>query len=260
MAENKSKRDRSPAFPEIALGEAVDKLSAFEKYFGRHSVPIDKAGLAWGLKQVGGYLAALRYYGLIEYTGSADARHVIITDDGRNLLRAQQDSLKRQILKRAALRPKEIAKLWATWGADRPPDPVCIDELVMRNGFSDRGAPIFLKTYDATIAFAGLSQTDKLASDSATEDEDGSDPMKVDQASERPPSQKFPPPSGRTILMDGERELTTGLLSKGTSFRLIVSGPIGVREIERLIKKLEFDKAILADETDDDQAEADEED
>ncbi len=48
--------------------------------------------------------------------------------------------------------------------------------------------------------------------------------------------------------MDGERELTTGLLSRDASFRLIVSGPIGVREIERLIRKLELDKEILADE------------
>jgi hypothetical protein len=43
------------------------------------------------------------------------------------------------------------------------------------------------------------------------------------------------------------RELTTGLLSKDASFRLIVSGAVGVREIERLIKKLELDKEILAD-------------
>ena len=48
--------------------------------------------------------------------------------------------------------------------------------------------------------------------------------------------------------MDDERELTAGLLSKEASFRLIVSGPVGAREIERLIRKLELDKEILADE------------
>lgn len=37
--------------------------------------------------------------------------------------------------------------------------------------------------------------------------------------------------------MAGERELTTGLLSKDSSFRLIVTGHIGVKEIERLIAK-----------------------
>jgi hypothetical protein len=50
-----------------------------------------------------------------------------------------------------------------------------------------------------------------------------------------------------SVLMAGERELTTGLLAKDASFRLIVSGNIGVKEIERLIQKLEIDKEILAD-------------
>jgi hypothetical protein len=48
-------------------------------------------------------------------------------------------------------------------------------------------------------------------------------------------------------IMAGERELTTGLLAKDASFRLIVTGNIGVKEIERLIKKLELDKEILAE-------------
>ena len=51
--------------------------------------------------------------------------------------------------------------------------------------------------------------------------------------------------------MTGERELTKGILAKDSSFRLIVSGNIGVKEIERLIKKLELDKEILADHDDD---------
>jgi hypothetical protein len=45
----------------------------------------------------------------------------------------------------------------------------------------------------------------------------------------------------------GERELATGLLSKSASFRLVVSGEVGVKEIERLIAKLQLDKEILAD-------------
>jgi hypothetical protein len=47
--------------------------------------------------------------------------------------------------------------------------------------------------------------------------------------------------------MAGERELTTGLPAKDASFRLIATGEIGVKEIDRLIKKLELDKEILAD-------------
>jgi hypothetical protein len=42
-----------------------------------------------------------------------------------------------------------------------------------------------------------------------------------------------------------------GQIRTDTSFRLIVTGNIGVKEIERLIKKLELDKEILADENKD---------
>lgn len=82
-----------------------------------------------------------------------------------------------------------------------------------------------------------------------------------------PIDKKDPPPAlpqRKAEVMAGERELTTGLLAKEASFRLIVSGKIGVKEIERLIKKLELDKEILADEdgapSDDDIADANQRD
>jgi hypothetical protein len=58
--------------------------------------------------------------------------------------------------------------------------------------------------------------------------------------------QAFPP----SITLNCPR-LTEGA-GKGASFRLIVSGAIGVMEIERLIQKFEIDKEILADDGVDD--------
>ena len=63
-----------------------------------------------------------------------------------------------------------------------------------------------------------------------------------------PPDPPLPANQCKVQVMEGERELTTGLLSNDASFRLIVRGHVGVKEIERLIKKLEIDKEILADE------------
>jgi hypothetical protein len=67
--------------------------------------------------------------------------------------------------------------------------------------------------------------------------------MGPSRATRRPPARR----QQETGLMADERVLTTGLLSKESSFRLIVNGRVGVKEIERLIKKLEFDKDILAE-------------
>lgn len=62
----------------------------------------------------------------------------------------------------------------------------------------------------------------------------------------------------------GELSRGAQLTLKGASFRLIVSGAIGVKEIERLIQKLQIDKDILADQddgpNDDDIADADQTD
>lgn len=47
--------------------------------------------------------------------------------------------------------------------------------------------------------------------------------------------------------MDGERTLLSGILSTDADFEVLVSGPVGVKEIDRLIQKLELDKEILAE-------------
>jgi len=43
-----------------------------------------------------------------------------------------------------------------------------------------------------------------------------------------------------------EREFCSGMLSEKTSFRLLVKGTVGSKEIERLIRKLEIDREILS--------------
>jgi hypothetical protein len=45
----------------------------------------------------------------------------------------------------------------------------------------------------------------------------------------------------------GERELTTELPAREASFRLIASGKVAVKEIERLIQKPEIDKENFVD-------------
>ena len=64
--------------------------------------------------------------------------------------------------------PKAIADHWETWGAVRPPDPVCLDQLILDEGYTDSAAKTFLEVYDETVAFAGLSDSDTL--DGVTEE------------------------------------------------------------------------------------------
>lgn len=255
-AKTKAPRERSPSYPAISLKAAFERLQQFSAKFGRHPAPYKKSGLAWGMKegssQANRVLAALKAFGLIEYKGSGDNRIVALSDDGRNFLRAQQESVKSDIIRHAALRPKSIAQFWPIWRDDRPLDEICLDDLIMKHGFNDQAAPEFLKVYDDTIAYAGLSDSDKINDDEDDERGSGDDEdVGDDETGHSPP----PPHKYKVMMMHGERELTTGMLAKDANFRLIVSGKIGAKEIDRLIAKLELDKEILA-EPDDDEDEA----
>ena len=161
---DKAPKDRSPSFPFIGLSTAIERLVAYEEKFGRHPTPANKAGLAWEMKEASSQaaqtLAALKSFGLIDYTGSGPARVTNITEEGRNYLRAQQDSIKKDYIRRFALSPKAIASYWEIWGKKRPIDAVCLDELVLKAKFTQSAAETFLRVYDTTIGYAGLTDFD----------------------------------------------------------------------------------------------------
>jgi hypothetical protein len=175
MADAPSK-DRSPSFPFIPLETALQRLAAFEQTFGRHPAPASKVGMAWAMKdnssQAQQVLAALKAFGLVKYDGSAAARTASLTDDARSYLRAQQDGIRAEIARRLALEPKLISQFWNIWGERRPPDAVCLDDLVLKHGFTDSAARTFLRVYDGTIAFAGLTDSDTPVATEANGTED----------------------------------------------------------------------------------------
>ena len=158
----KAARERSPSFPFISLRVAISRLIAFEQTFGRHPVPLEKVGLAWKMKEASSQanqtMAAMKSFGLIDYK----SRTAVMTEDGRNYLRAQQESIRSEIVKRCALKPKVIHTFWQLWGADRPIDVICIDDLVLKNKFTESAASTFLRVYDETVLFENLGVDDQI--------------------------------------------------------------------------------------------------
>ncbi|MGA8612222.1 MAG: hypothetical protein WB760_10980 [Xanthobacteraceae bacterium] len=206
-------RDRSPAFPVVALDTAVQRLAEFEAHFKRSAARSEKVGDAWKITTkayADRIAAALRYFGLLEYQGVGKERSVVVSEEGRNYLLAQQEATKQEIIKRAALRPKQIAIFWNLWGKDRPADAACIDELVQKHGFSVAGAHDFLKVYDATITYAKLSDSDKSSLEEADSEEESEQSGMTQQvhtppkpgAGSQPP---IPPASPLRVVMNGDR-------------------------------------------------------
>jgi uncharacterized protein YwgA len=265
------KRFRSPPYPSIDLAKALERAHQMHNKALHHPVQANVLADAWayGIKSSGLWAtaAALIQYGLMTDQGSGNSRRFQLTDTAIRILRdADQNSTKRwDAIKRAALSPAVFAELYTNFGSgDGLSDAVIRNFLTLdrheagKAPYSDASANDLLRAYKATIAYAGIADSGSLPADD--EDKEGDDlevpSSEIDDPKAAPKDKKFdkPPPDQKRSdfkIMAGERELTAGLLSKGANFRLIVSGQIGVKEIERLIAKLEIDKEILA-ETDDD--------
>lgn len=188
MAEDtapKIARERSPSFPFIPLSTALNRLKEFEETFGLQPPPAGKVYIAWGYKgdssQAQQTLAALKAFGLVNYEGSGQKRLVSLSSEARTYLRANQQSIKDDVVRKAALKPAWFERIWKAWGANRHPDEVCLDELVLNHKFNQNTAPRFLSVYDRTIAFAGLKDSDNVEEPDGKGgvDDNGTDGFKV---------------------------------------------------------------------------------
>lgn len=258
-AASKGKRDRSPAFPVIPLKEAIERFREFETFSKGHPVPVKKAALAWEMKedssQSNRTLAALKYFGLIDYEGSGSKRNAVITTEGKNFLKEIRDETKQEMIKSFALKPKEIQKFWGFWGKTRPHDDICRERLIFDYKYNENAAPHFLRVYDQTIDYAGLSDSDKIDAENDNESfddtnsETGKEPMQQQSLQNQAPAT----PARNAYVAEevsqssSESEWLRGPLSKSSSYRLLIKGDPGVKEIDNLIKILTAQKAVLED-------------
>lgn len=248
------KKERGPSFPFIGLEKAVDRTRELYAKAKRFDVRLADAAADWkyGAKSSGAFqtAAALLAFGLIEDSGSGEARKLKVSELGWRIIADDRPGMREKHMAEAALKPKLIAEFAERWGDGRPDDSHAISDLKFEHGFTDESAPRFLRVFDDTIRFTTPEDTGKMKEAEKARDEAflGFLANVSGQRGGQEPPTDVPTDSKKGIsLMAGERELTTGMLSKGSSFRLIVSGNVGEKEIERLIKKLELDKEILAD-------------
>jgi hypothetical protein len=253
MAEGKSKA-RSPQYPIIGLGEAIAKAKAI--YAKDYQNRIAKAVVAQhvGFKKLHGkslgVIAALTRYGLLEGRGD-DCR---VSDRALAIIAHQPGSVERtEAVEAAANAPAIFQELDVKFPNGRGSDEA-LRAYLLTNKFIPDAADTVIHSYRETkkvveAEVGGYDSADFVGeSESETDAEDEPKPNQARHAVR----QVLRIAGGKAQWMPAagqERELTSGLLSKGTNFRLIVSGPIGVKEIETLIKKLEIDKELLADES-----------
>lgn len=240
-----AKRDRSPPFPFIPLDKAVERAMEFANEFKKHPARVSNAVAAWhfGPKSSGGIqtIAALKAFGLLDDIGGGDDRKVQLTELAWRIILARQEEIRQKALAEAALKPRPIAEHWAIWGADRPADAGCLDDLMFEKSFTEEAAKRFLKVYDATIGYAKLAGSDKVSLGGQDVLDQPAEPVPTIGVYERP----APPPQPRASLMPGEREVFAHEIGADRRVRLIVSGHVDMDLLDALEAYVNFQKVLV---------------
>jgi hypothetical protein len=167
----KAGRERSPAYPFIALGEALERARQFNKIERKNSAPVHVAVKHWGYKEKssGGLqtIAALKTFGLMDDVGSGRERKVKLSDFGLQIVQDERlDSPERDnLIKRAALMPKIHSSLWNKYRAELPSPDNLAHELKTVYKFNPSVIANFVKEYRDTISFAKLTDSDRVSSE-----------------------------------------------------------------------------------------------
>lgn len=234
-------RTRSPNYPYIGLPAAIERVRKIhdKEHQNRMSRAVAAKHLGFGsLNGVSlSVISALGKYGLL---ASIDD-DLQVTADALTILVDPPDSEERaQALRRAALKPDLFTELHKYFGGAVPSD-INLTAYLQKHGFTANAAGLAARSFRETMQL--VSGQTSLPRGTGEKSEENGMPPEQQPSQQRATATPLPPMK----MSAGERELTTGLLSKSASFRLIVSGDVGVKEIERLIAKLELDKAILAE-------------
>lgn len=188
------KRGRSPSYPAVDLKTAIDRAREIWQEDHQYLTALPTIFKHWGLKSAAGVgpviIAALRKFGLVEYEGTGAARRARLTDLAVEILDHPDQTTQRAAIKRAALTPVIHADLWGEYGDQLPSDAQLRWTLVRDRGFTETGADEFIPEYKATLAFAGLTENDKMSPQTGRQEgEDEED----DEGKSPPP----PPPPGK---------------------------------------------------------------
>ena len=153
----KSPRQSSPRYPFINLHKAIERAEELRVAAGSNYALALDARKTWGYgpKSSGGdqTIAALSYYGMIEDTGTGEARKVKLTDTAIRCLRDERAEVRQDLLAKFALNPRAMQTLWGLWKHEPPSDAIARSILKNDLGYSDWAANELLSIYRENLGF-----------------------------------------------------------------------------------------------------------
>lgn len=167
-AVQKAKKHRSPAYPGINLQQAIKRTVEFYEQEHRNPASFKAAVKHWDYseKSSGALVtaAALKSFGLMADVESGSGRTLQVTPLGLRIVADKRpESQERDIaIREAALLPKIHQEIWRKWNGRLPSDAELQYRLENDWHFNVNAIDPFIKELRETIAFAKLSESDKL--------------------------------------------------------------------------------------------------
>jgi hypothetical protein len=250
---------RSPQYPAFGLQEAIELIRKVHGKVHTHKAPPLVMAQAMGYTSMNGKsvtkLSTLKKYDLIEEVGN----ELRVTKTALTILFEPANTATwKTAMKHAALAPALFARLSQQYPGSIPSDEL-VRSYLLQNGFlvSTVELPVraFRDTMELVSPFYGEYNGDKPEEQEEEQDSIDSDPTENDRKSmnesvlERMPSADSKPlarvqshgaPSQATVALGGR-------LGLGATYHLVIEGEVGSKEITKLIKLLEAQKALLED-------------
>lgn len=163
-------KERSPAFPYIALELALNRAKKIYSEVRDHAQPREVLAKAYGKPATSSAtiqtFATLLQYGLLENVAGPQGRRMRISALAQTILQPHAPPEKaRQAIQKAALNPPVFDELWTQYGdTNGLNESVPLYYLTVERGhdagrstFTDKAARDVLRIYRDTLSFAGVS-------------------------------------------------------------------------------------------------------
>jgi len=150
----KQTRDRSVAYPGVALSDAIEFTERLRNSMGKGPYSRDQVAKALGHPKLSGpaarKVAALVHYGLLERTGNTYSQGQL----AQEIYVPLSEEQKMEAIQRAALTPKLFSMLYTRYAGQALPS--MLPNIIVRDGVSEGVADEVSKTFVETLTFANL--------------------------------------------------------------------------------------------------------
>lgn len=235
---------RSPGYPAIGLREAIEKIRrVYEKDY-QNKIPRKIVAEHMGYQSLNGkslgVLSAVAKFGLIEGRGDENW----VSDLGLKIIAHEPGSPERgAAIAEAAKRPELFAELDGKFPGGRASDGA-IRSYLLTMKFIPQAADAALRAYRET---QGLVSEEGAVYSPETETISEAEAAPMMQSGTAAPVARplVAPPTAPGL--PSERELLRGPLSRDASYRLMVSGNVGPKELGKIIKLLTLQAELYSD-------------